>query len=512
MKNLEKYLLKLETELADIRERLNAGADEAELARLEAKTGCALPEEFKELYLSFDGENQRETGFMAGFMFLPLKSVIYEYEFFKGADEELTAMGTRAVKEEPLSRLCYVPFAFDSSRAFLVVDLSPASKGKYGQIVAVDYDCNRAYLLADSMDGFFGRMAAWLEEGILTVHKEDGGEAFLTEASGHLFNSLEKLSIQEESAETEISLPAGFWQERYKNKAIAKQVLDKEKSMLLAGKTVDCALFGQMDNLKELIFHDCRLEHLEGIAKAQQLKRLIFAGCTFDGEDLSALSQAPALKELSLNVMDASGLAALAGLGTLRSLSIREITGVELEKLADFGKLQELSIEKMGLHDGGFLKELKNLKKLDLHWQVMDNLDFLPALTKLTEFNLSAPAADEEGLAAVSGLKKLKEFVYPVRDLKVYANHPNLEKVGMAPGGVQGFEAFAGSKVNSFMVCGSLTADNNKWNSYAQGADGETGNAPRSEDEEMKWLAGKMEQYVKIYSYGRKGTPDGLKR
>lgn len=512
MRNMEKYLLKLEPAFPGIRERLNAGADEAELVRLEEKTEHTLPEEFRELYLSFDGEDQRETGFMAGFMFLPLKSVLYEYEFFKGVDEELTAMGTRALKEEPLSELCYIPFAFDSSRAFLVVDLSPAPEGKSGQIVAVDYDCNRTYLLADSMDEFFGRMAAWLEEGILIVNTEDGQEAFLMEASGHLFNSLEKLSIQEESADTGIPLPAGFWQERYKNKSVAKQVLDKEKSLLIIKKTVDCALFGQMDNLKELILHDCRLEHLEGIAEAQQLKKLIFARCTFDGEDLSALSQAPALKELSLNVMDASGLASLAGLGTLRSLSIREITGMELEKLGDFGKLQELSIEGMGLHDGDFLKELRNLKKLDLHWQVMDNLDFLPALAKLTEFHLAAPAADEKGLAAVSELKKLKEFVYPVRDLKVYANHPNLVTVGMAPGGVQGFEAFAGSKVNSFIVCGSLTADNNKWNSYASEADGETCDTPRSENEEMEQLEVKMGQYVKIYSYGRKGTPNGLKR
>ena len=82
----------------------------------------------------------------------------------------------------------------------------------------------------------------------------------------------------------------------------------------------------------------------------------------------------------------------------------------------------------------------------------------------------------------------------------------------MAPGGVQGFEAFAGSKVNSFIVCGSLTADNNKWNSYASEADGETCDTPRSENEEMEKLEVKMEQYVKIYSYGRKGTPNGLKR
>lgn len=516
MKNLEKYLLKLETELPDIRDRLNGGADEAELIHLETITGHALPEEFKKLYRSFDGEGFKETGFMAGLRFLTLKEVIHELEFFKGVDEEMTAMGTRAVKDAPLSELCWIFFAFDSSRAFLAMDLSPAAEGKIGQIIAVDYDTNETYLLAGSMDEFFGKMTAWLEEGILVINREEGEEAFLMEASGHLFNSLEELSIQEESAETEIPLPAGFWQERYKNQSISKQVLDKEKRMLITEKTVDCRLFGQMDNLKELIFHDCKLEHIKGIARAPQLKKLIFARCTFEGQDLSALSQAPALKELSVNVMDASGLAALAGIKTLTSLRIREVTGVKPEELTGFGKLQELSMEKMGLHDGSFLGELKNLKKVDLHWHVMDNLDFLPALTKLTEFHLAAPAVNEEGLTAISGLKKLKEFVYPVRDLKVYANHPTLEKVGMASGGVQGFEAFVGSRVNSFMVCGSLM----------EGANAGTGNqarsrdtelqrliaSSRSEDEELKWLAEQMNQYVKIYSYGREGTPDSLKK
>lgn len=488
MKNVEKYLSNLETKIPDIRECLNAGADEAELLQLEKKAGRALPEEFQALYRLYDGEGDKETGFMAGLRFLSLKEALCEFDFFKGVDEEMTAMGTRAIKDAPLSDLCWIPFAFDSSRAFLAMDLSPAKKGKAGQIIAVDYDTNETYLLADSIDELFGKMTVWLDEGILVVNREEGEEAFIMEASGHLFNSLEELSIQEESSETEIPLPTGYWQERYKGKTVPQSALDREKTLWIAEKTVNCLLFEQMNNLKELVLHDCKLEHIEGIARAQQLKRLIFARCTFDGEDLSRLSQAPALKELSVNVMDAGGLTALVGIKTLKSLSIREVTGVKPDELADFGRLQELNIEKMGLHDGSFLGELKNLKKLDLHWHLMDNLDFLPALTKLTEFHLAAPAVNEEGLAAILELKKLKEFVYPVRDLKVYANHPTLEKVGMAAGGVQGFEAFVGSKVNSFMVCGSFLS------------------GTRSEDEELKWIADQMNQHVRIYSYGQERT------
>ncbi len=43
MKNLEKYLSKLEKEFPDIRERLNGGADAAEIIQLEEKAGHVLP-------------------------------------------------------------------------------------------------------------------------------------------------------------------------------------------------------------------------------------------------------------------------------------------------------------------------------------------------------------------------------------------------------------------------------------------------------------------------------------
>ena len=51
-----------------------------------------------------------------------------------------------------------------------------------------------------------------------------------------------------------------------------------------------------MGNLKELILHDCELENIGCLAGAQHLKKLILVRCFLNGQDLSALSQAPALK------------------------------------------------------------------------------------------------------------------------------------------------------------------------------------------------------------------------
>lgn len=480
MKNLEKYLTEVKKGIPDTEQRLNGGADEEQLRQFAEKTGCELPAELLQLYRRFDGEDMaKNIGFLAGLQFLPLNRVLSDLEFFRGAEDELTTMGTKAISEAPMCELNRIPIAFDCSRAWLAMDLSPAEGGTVGQIIAVDYDRDDCWLLADSLDALFGKMTIWLEKGILTINKTDGKEPIIMERTGHLFNSLEELTAPEANGENpEIVLPEGFWRQYYKQDSVPLDCLAQEKRMLIKEQDVDCKPFAHMENLKELIFHNCHLKNAGAIAKAPQLKNLIFVECSFDGEQLSALAQAPSLKELSLNIMSGEGLTELSGSKTLKSLRLRKVTDFELQELAAFTGIQELGIEAMELHDGAFLEKLKNLKKLDLNRHTMDNLDFLRSLTKLTEFRLASPAENEDGLSEVRTLVKLKEFIYPVKDLSIYKGHPTLEKIGMAAGVTQGFEAFEGSKVNGFTIFGNVT------------------------DEERKETKRQMERYVKIYSYG----------
>ena len=449
MRNLSEYISTVKSEFPDIEERLNGGADKGLLSELEDKAGCSLPSDFIKLYSLYDGEDfSKYTGFMAGMEFLPIKSVLAQLEFFKSSEYEMTAWGTRAIREEPMCSLSWIPFAYDNARGYLAVDMSPSESGKAGQIITVDYDFDRCYLLADSLNELFAKMAEWLENGVLTVNTKDGDEPFIMEKTGHLFNSLEELTQpQKISGESEIPLDCGFWQNHYGRESVPVSELLKEKYMLISDKTLSCGPFSYMDNLKELIFHNCDLWNLDCLAKAPQLKKLIFVNWH---------SELPLLK----------------------SLSIRKVTGIELEALSAFTKLSELSIEDMGLCDGTFIGKLINLKNLDLHSHTMNDLDFLAKLTKLKSFTLQKTAVDEDGLLAVPRLTKLKEFIYPVRDLSIYANHATLEAVGMAPDVKPEFEVFKGSKVNSFMICGNIAK------------------------EEVENIAKEMDRYVRLYSYG----------
>ncbi len=480
MKYLDRYLEEVKKGIPDIETRLNAGADEGRLEQLAGKAGGVLPVQLLELYRQFDGEDMtRWTGFLAGLQFLPLGKVLSDFTFFQGVEDEMTAMGTEAVMEEPLCELTWIPIAYDCARAWLVVDLTPAEGGTVGQVIALDYDSDHCYLLADSLDGLFEKMTAWLRQGILTIDAESFEDPMITERSGHLFNSLEELtSPVGKGADPLIPLPGGFWQKHYGQQEVPLSRLEKEKIMLIQKEDIDCALFAHMGNLKELVLHGCNLVNASGLAHAPKLKKLIFAECSFTGDQLSVLSKAPALKELGLNVMSAAGLSGLKGLKTLRSLRLRKVTDFSPEELAGFTGLWELGYDNPEKLEGASLEKLKNLKRLDLHHNTMENLDFLAGLTKLIHFHLAEPAGNEDGLAAVRNLTKLKEFLYPVKDLSVYKSHPALESIGMAAGVRHGFEAFEGSRVNSFTVLGR---------------------APREEMEDVKKQMGK---YVKIYSYG----------
>ena len=480
MKNLDRYLKEVKKGIPDIETRLNAGADESRLEQLARNAGGALPAQLLGLYRRFDGEDMAKgTGFLAGMQFLPLEKALADFAFFQGLEDEMTAMGTDAVREEPLSRLTWIPIAYDCARAWLVVDLTPAEGGTAGQVTALDYDTDQCWLLADSLDGLFGKMTDWLRQGILTIDTESFEEPMLMERSGHLFNSLEELTTPvRKGTDPLIPLPEGFWQRYYGQQNVPLSCLENEKIIRIQNEDVDCALFAHMSNLKELILHGCSLTNADGLAKAPKLKKLIFAGCDMKGDQLSVLSKAPALKELGVNVMSAAGLPELKGLKSLRSLRLRKVTDFVPEELAGFAGLWELSYDSGERHGGMFLEKLKNLKRLDLHHNTLDNLDFLAGLTKLTQFHLAEPAGNENGLAAVRGLANLKEFIYPVKDLSVYKGHPALESIGIASGARHGFEAFEGSRVNGFTVLG------------------------RASDEELKSVREQMEKYVKIYSYG----------
>ncbi|MDE7477317.1 MAG: SMI1/KNR4 family protein [Lachnospiraceae bacterium] len=493
LKNLENYLSVIKKDIPDIEQRLNAGADEKQLEKIAKKARCQLPAEFIELYKRYDGEDSSKcVHFFAGMDFLSLDEMSSELDFFKTVDDEMTAIGTKVIREMPVHQLKWIPIATCGPRAWLIVDLSPAENGSVGQIITMDYETNDCYLLAKSLDELFEKMTAWFQEGIFTVDMEDPERPDIMEESGEtIFERIEDLAVFDKSDDNpEIALPEGFWQWYYEKLSVPLSCLEKETDMILSYNRqttdVDCTLLSYMKNLKKLIIYDVRLINIGALAKVPQLKELELNGCTFAGETLSALAEAPNLKALRMCMMSADGLVGLCNNKSLKSLDLIELSDIKLEELGAFTGLQELRITGMELHSGEFIEKMKNLKKLDLQNHVLDNLDFLKNLKKLTAFHLSESAKNEDGLLAVRNLIKLKEFLYPVKDLSVYKGHQTLKEVGIAVSVRNGFEIFEGSKVNGFRIFGSATEQQMK--------------------KVMEQTADQMRKYVQITSYGGEYT------
>lgn len=483
MRAFEKYFAEVEKRMPELKARLKSGADEGRIRQAEKKTGFTFPEELKQLYLYADGEcDEVQTGLFGGLDFLPLEEVEQEAEFFRQMDYELTAMGTAAVREGACLELARIPFAFDHNRCFLAVDLSPSGTGKKGQIITVDLEYDQSYLLAESLEEFFQKLSGWLEEGILVVeHTRE--ECYIAEKTGHLFNSLDSLAVTDQSGAGMEMLPEGFWTKRYAGKLqdenkIPVGVLATEKRLLIKDEQISCRPLAHMINLKELILHDCVVTDFSVLAKLPQLQKLILVGCTLEDGSLSMLKNAPALKHLGLRRMNGTGLETLSGIKTLKSLYLSEMEGVCAEDIGSFVSLQELELEKNMFSGWDFLSGMKNLKILNLHDEPLPDLEFLKNLKKLTEFELYRNADQEEGLRYLPELKKLKRFLYPVKEIKVYEGCGSLEEIGFAPEVRSGFEVLSGTKVHSFTVCGKI------------------------ENEELEYIADEVRKVISLSSFG----------
>ncbi|MEU6039954.1 SMI1/KNR4 family protein [Actinomadura sp. NPDC047616] len=69
----------------------------------------------------------------------------------------------------------WIPFAHDGGGHYLAVDMSPAAKGRAGQVIRIgrDYERGPAYE-ADSVTALLGRYLRLLDEGEYDVDEEDG--------------------------------------------------------------------------------------------------------------------------------------------------------------------------------------------------------------------------------------------------------------------------------------------------------------------------------------------------
>lgn len=466
---------------------LNPGADEEEILKLKEMVGDFNIDELVSVLKIANGEQKDSYfGVMGGLEFLGVKDILFELDFFRTVKEELMVVGTTAIEETAVMNQQWIPIAFDNSRCYLAMDLQPTKDGKAGQIVSVDTDYNKCYLVAESLADLFARFTKWYREGILVL-EQDGDIEYLTESTGSIFNSLDELAMMDMPKEQLVPVNEAFWLKRYEDdlieqpdgtKYISTGRLAKEIELKIEEQNMSCALIQHMINLKVLCIYNSQIEDIELLAKLPKLCTLRLWRSGFGKNDLSALKNMTRLKKLCVSDMSGKGLQELHSVENLKELRISEMREVEADVIGRLTQVETLYINHMDFQNADFISNMRKLKDLEFEKISLKNLDFLYDLKELEKFKLLQPAEEESGLAAIRDMLKLEEFKYPVKDISVYAGHPNIKEVYFTSEVEDGFEIFAGSKVTSFTICGKTTK------------------------EHMKEINDKMNQYVKISSYG----------
>lgn len=484
--NENRLIRELEKYDPDVAGRLNYPGNPTGIQKIEEKIGEELPKGFKDLYQYFDGEETNGyVGLILGFRLLDTESILSEISFFNEntPDMEMDSMNKDAISEKSLSERILVPFAFDADSCYIALDLTPGDDGKKGQIITLDFEHEDSYLLADSMEDFYDFILKMMEEKKCRIAIGDEDEKYFEFESGHLFNDLDELLFSGVEKADQINLPEEFWQERFKCERISVKELEKEKVVRINydGKHISLAPLKYMENLKELNIYtqDTEIEDWEAVAELPSLK-IIRLSCNIRQEQLELLCRLPKLKEIRFNKMDLKQLHidCFADSKTIRNLAFYRVSNFNSEELAKLKKLQELSMDTIEVGNLEFLKNMKGMKKLEIEKVEVDSLDFLEYTKKLSEFKLEKHAKDENGLQFLPELKGLKRFEYPVADLSLYSGLEKLSDIGIDVKNMHHLECLKDTHISGAQFYGAESRA------------------------EVKTALGKIENYVKLYSYG----------
>lgn len=476
------FIKALEAYLPDIRTRLNMPGNSNALKKLEDLTGESLPPAFNDFYTQYDGEKYEPyTAVILGFTLMDMSNILETVEEFMNNDfSEITSLTPDKVSDEKMCDRIMIPFAWDQSRCYFCLDLTPDTQGKKGQIITLDYDYDECMLVADSLEDFFAFILKMLQEGKCYTTSEDADHAYFSFETGHFFNVMKDLLLQDSGEQEDFELPEIFWRSEYKADKVPVSTLQKTTKLFISKKeemTLSLTPLTHMSKLRELIIHSCTITDFECICHAAELKTLYLVDCTFDYNDLNLLTKLPKLNHLHLGKMPLTDISCLAQIKSLKRLGLRKLPNLDTSQLTLLNKMQELELEDITLDNLDFLNTYKGLKVLQLKDVNVPDLNFLQYLKKLTRFIYEEKAADETGLQYLPSLTKLKKFSYPVADMTLYEGCEGLDEIGIDAIGFQHPEVLENSKITGVSVYTARSA------------------------EEADAIINSIEKYVKLYSY-----------
>jgi cell wall assembly regulator SMI1 len=166
---------------------LNKPATDEEISKLQSQFDKQLPEDFINLYKTYNGMNDDENmgNFFYAIPFLSIDNIIADKDFRITQSKDISPIPLNHFDKEIDGTNFYNPnwvaLSFDGSRSYLRLDLAPSDNGTFGQIIFVDGDYNVGLLIAKSITELIANFANDIDKGLYSLNEEalEDGQHFL---------------------------------------------------------------------------------------------------------------------------------------------------------------------------------------------------------------------------------------------------------------------------------------------------------------------------------------------
>ncbi|WP_434303012.1 leucine-rich repeat domain-containing protein [Clostridium botulinum] len=185
-----------------------------------------------------------------------------------------------------------------------------------------------------------------------------------------------------------------------------------------------------LENIKELDFHNAHIEKLNGIENMTSLEKLNLSGT--DIQDISLLKYLINLKEVNISNTSISDITALENSIYIRYLNINETEITTLEAIKKFEYIEKLYVSGTKINT---VPQLSSLLELDLSNCNISDISFINYLHNLTYLNVGKLKYKSNILSNISFVSSLEKLEYlsiantDVVNIDVLRNSVNLRKL-----------------------------------------------------------------------------------
>ena len=361
--------------IENVNSLLNEPASLNEIMELEEIAGTSLPQEFKNLYLKYNGENENKIfGLMGGMRWMDTEDIkcgieeLRNTKFF-AKEDNMSFIRCGEYKKE------WIPFAEDFQGRYLALDLNPNVSGTYGQVIILNMEKDNAFLIAESFDDFLDMVKEKLDTSDLEV-KEIGNMKVISWKVGNAYvYGVELSKTKKEGISIRID---ENWKvilgKRANDGVISLSNLAKINKLYISSglfrklDNISLDILRYMINLKKIVIRANSISELDVLRNLNLLSDITIAGYQISEYEIESFKHIRCLLTLTLEDMKLTDAIAFTELKRLKTL---KLSNVEVEKIETLGQLESLKVlelESMNVGDLSFIKKIGSTTAITLRW------------------------------------------------------------------------------------------------------------------------------------------------